>query len=89
MKTTISKKSENKLKCICGICNHKFGDKKCVYYQITDSLNPDEKMFISSVSPAAARASATTAPCWSCSCQCREKMRKPRYNCRAGEPYFR
>lgn len=45
MKTTISKKSENKLKCICGICKHKFDDKKCIYYQITDSLNPDEKMF--------------------------------------------
>lgn len=45
MKTTISKKSENKLKCICGMCNHKFDDKKCIYYQITDSLNPDERMF--------------------------------------------
>lgn len=45
MKTTISKKSENKLKCICGMCNHKFDDKKCMYYQIVDSLNPDERMF--------------------------------------------
>lgn len=44
MKSIISKKSENKLKCICGICKHKYDDKKCLYYQITDSLNPDERM---------------------------------------------
>ena len=27
------------------MCNHKFDDKKCIYYQIVDSLNPDERMF--------------------------------------------
>lgn len=45
MKTTLSKKSENKLKCICGMCKHTYENKNCAYNSIVDSENPEEKMF--------------------------------------------
>lgn len=44
MKATISKKSENKLRCICGGCNHTFENKSCLYNSIVDADNPSEAM---------------------------------------------
>lgn len=45
MKSIISKKSENNLKCICGLCKHTYSNSSCIYNKIVDAQNPEDKMF--------------------------------------------
>lgn len=45
MKEYLSKKGQDKLKCICGLCKHTYKSSTCLYNKIIDSRNPDEKMY--------------------------------------------
>jgi hypothetical protein len=45
MKEILSKKSQNRLKCICGLCKHTYSNKSCIYNKIIDSNCPELKMY--------------------------------------------
>lgn len=39
------KSSEENLKCICGLCDHDFSSKDCLYNKMVDDANPNKKMY--------------------------------------------
>ena len=45
MKEILSKKSQNKLKCICGLCKHTYENTSCIYNKILDAQSPETKMY--------------------------------------------
>ena len=45
MKEILSKKSQNKLKCICGLCKHTYENTSCIYNKIIDAQSPETKMY--------------------------------------------
>lgn len=45
MKEILSKKSQDKLKCLCGLCKHTYNSSTCLYNKIVDTKNPEEKMY--------------------------------------------
>ena len=45
MKEILSKKSQNKLKCICGLCKHTYENTSCIYNKIVDAQSPETKMY--------------------------------------------
>ena len=43
VKLKLTKEQENKLDCICGLCDHDCIDKKCLYNKIVDEPYPEQK----------------------------------------------
>ena len=41
----VSKKTQNDLKCIAGLCLHSCDNKKCLWNKIADSKNPNEQTY--------------------------------------------